>query len=115
MNIEDYRAYCLAKGAVTEALPFDDKTLVFKVNGKMFALTNVDTFEFINLKCDPEYAIELREQYEGITPGFHMNKQHWNSVSTGDDIPEELFKELIDHSCDLVVKGQRRKVRNSLK
>tara|TARA_R110002050_G_scaffold244268_1_gene380895 strand:- start:52286 stop:52633 length:348 start_codon:yes stop_codon:yes gene_type:complete len=115
MNIEEYRAYCLEKGAVTEATPFDEKTLVFKVNGKMFALTDMESFEFVNLKCNPEYAVELREEYEGIAPGFHMNKQHWNSVSTSDNVPEELFKELIDHSYELVAKGQRRKVRESLK
>lgn len=115
MNIEDYRAYCMSKGAVTEAMPFDQKTLVFKVNGKMFALTDVDAFEYVNLKCNPEYAVELREQYDEIKPGYHMNKQHWNSVTTGDTISEELFKELIDHSYELVSKGHRRKVRESLK
>lgn len=115
MNIEEFREYCMSKGAVTEAMPFDKKTLVFKVNGKMFALTDVDTFGYVNLKCNPEYAIELREEHDEIKPGFHMNKQHWNSVTTGDSIPEELFKELIDHSYDLVAKSHRRKVRESLK
>jgi len=115
MNIEEYREYCLSKGAVTEATPFDEKTLVFKVNGKMFALTNMESFAYVNLKCNPEYAIELREEHEGVKPGFHMNKQHWNSVSTDDSIPEELFKELIDQSYELVAKGHRKKVRESLK
>ncbi len=115
MNIEEFRDYCLSKSAVTEALPFDEKTLVFKVNGKMFTLTNMENFEFVNLKCNPQYAIDLREEYEGIKPGYHMNKTHWNSVSTDGNVPDELFYELIDLSYDLVTQGLRRKVRESLK
>ena len=82
MNIEEYREYCIGKPGVTEGFPFDLNTLVFKVMGKMFALTNVDLFVSINLKCDPDYAIELREQYEGIKPGYHMSKKHWNTCDT---------------------------------
>lgn len=115
MNIEEFREYCLAKPATSESLPFDDKTLVFKVHGKMFTLTGIEAFASINLKCDPEYAIELREQYEGVQPGFHMNKTHWNTVLNDGTVPEELMYELIDHSYDLVVRGLRKKVRDSLK
>ena len=115
MNIEEFRDYCLSKSAVTEALPFDEKTLVFKVNGKMFTLTNIEKFEFVNLKCNPQYAIDLREEYEGVKPGYHMNKTHWNSVYTDGNVPDELFYELIDLSYDLVTQGLRRKVRESLK
>lgn len=115
MNIEEYRAYCIEKSGVTESTPFDQKTLVFKVNGKMFALTDMESFKYVNLKCNPEYAIELREEHEGIQPGFHMNKQHWNSVTTDESLPEDLFKELIDQSYNLVAIGHRRKVRESLK
>lgn len=105
MNIETYRDHCLAKSHVTESFPFDQKTLVFKVGNKMFALTNVDDFNRVNLKCDPERAIELRERYQGVTPGYHMSKVHWNSVEVDSDVPESLFLELIDHSYDLVVKS----------
>lgn len=115
MNIEDFRIYCLSKPATSEGTPFDQSTLVFKVHNKMFCLTNMDKFEGVNLKCDPEYAIELREEYEGIEPGYHMNKVHWNTVKTDGSIPDELFYELIDHSYDLVVRGLRKKVRDALK
>ncbi|MFT4753298.1 MAG: putative DNA-binding protein (MmcQ/YjbR family) [Salibacteraceae bacterium] len=115
MNIEEFREYCLAKPATTEATPFDQKTLVFKVHGKMFSLTGMEKFESINLKCDPEYAIQLREENEGVLPGFHMNKTHWNTVLTDGTVSDELFHELIDHSYDLVVRGLRKKVRESLK
>lgn len=115
MNIEEYREYCLAKAATTEATPFDQTTLVFKVHGKMFALTSMETFASINLKCDPEYAIQLREENEGVQPGYHMNKTHWNSVLTNGSVTDELLMELIDHSYDLVVRGLRKKVRESLK
>ena len=81
MNIEEYRDYCLAKPGVTEGFPFDHKVLVFKVMGKMFALTDVDSFESVNLKCDPERAQELRASYPGIIPGFHMHKASWNTVT----------------------------------
>ena len=115
MNIEEFREYCLAKPATSESLPFDDKTLVFKVHNKMFTLSGIENFTSINLKCDPEYAIELREEYEGVQPGYHMNKKHWNTVLTDGSVPDELIYELIDHSYELVTRGLRRKVRESLK
>jgi predicted DNA-binding protein (MmcQ/YjbR family) len=101
---------------VTEEFPFDETTLVFKVMGKMFALTGLDEPEFkVNLKCDPERSIELREEYENIIAGFHMNKKHWNTVKPDGSISNELFKELIDHSYDLVVKGLPKKMRDQLR
>jgi predicted DNA-binding protein (MmcQ/YjbR family) len=111
MNIEEFRDYCISKPGVTEEFPFDENTLVFKVMGKMFALTDlVDDFS-LNLKCDPERAIELRDQYAAIQPGYHMNKAHWNTVKMDGSISESLIHELIDHSYQLVVdklpKGRR--------
>ncbi len=114
MNIEEYRTYCLSFKGVTEEFPFGPETLVFKVMGKMFALTNIDTYDFVNLKCDPERAVLLREQYEGITPGWHMSKKHWNSVQTSGDVNDELFMELIRHSYELVVERLPSKVRKEL-
>ena len=114
MNIEQYRSYCIAKKAVTESFPFDEKTLVFKVMNKMFALTDVESFEFINLKCDPQKAIELRENYNGIYSGYHMNKKHWNSVATKGDVPDALVYELIDHSYDLIVNSLSKKQQKQL-
>jgi len=105
MNIEDFREYCLSKNMVEESLPFDENTLAFKLMGKIFALTNISKFSFINLKCDPQRALELRERYAGIKPGFHMNKVHWNSVYVNEDVNNELIKKLIDHSYDLILKS----------
>lgn len=115
MNIEEYRDYCLNKPGVTEGFPFDESTLVFKVMGKMFALTNIDVFASINLKCDPDYAIELREEYDGIKPGFHMSKKHWNTCDLNSDISDEFFKKLIDDSYYLVSKKLTKKQKEELK
>ena len=114
MNIEKLREYCLFKKGTTESFPFDENTLVFKVGGKMFALVNVDNFTFCNLKCDPDRAEELREQYNGIKPGYHMSKKHWNSVYVDSDVPDKLFLELITHSYDLVFKSLPKKVREEI-
>ncbi len=109
MNIEELREYCLAKKGVTESFPFDESTLVFKVSGKMFALTDlVDAFS-INLKCDPEKAIELREQFPCVVPGYHMNKQHWNTILIDGSVNDKLLKEWIDNSYDLIVKSLTKK------
>lgn len=115
MNIESFRDYCIAKPGVTEGFPFDKSTLVFKVMNKMFALTDVDTFDFVNLKCDPERAMQLREQYDGIKPGYHMHKQQWNSVYPDSDVSEELLIELIEHSYDLIVAKLPKKDKEALK
>jgi predicted DNA-binding protein (MmcQ/YjbR family) len=103
MDGEAFRDYCLRKKGTTEGFPFDDKVLVFKVLGKMFALVDVDSFESANLKCDPEKAIKLREEYTGVQPGYHMNKQHWNTVMLDGSVPDGLIYHLIDHSYELVV------------
>tara|TARA_R110002124_G_scaffold331_17_gene1466 strand:- start:3114 stop:3476 length:363 start_codon:yes stop_codon:yes gene_type:complete len=119
MNIEQHRDYCLNKKAVTEHFPFDNDTLVFKVLGKMFALASLKKWEngeaFINLKCNTEYAQELRAKYDSVKPGYHMHKQQWNSVyiQTGELSPK-LITELIDHSYDMVVKGLPKKLRETL-
>lgn len=114
MNIEFFRDYCLAKPGVTEGFPFDSKTLVFKVMGKMFALTHVDDFVSVNLKCDPEYAVELRETFQGVKPGYHMSKIHWNTVDVASDVSEKLLLELVDQSYDLVVKSLTKRLRDEL-
>lgn len=120
MNIEAYREYCLAKPHTTESFPFDEDTLVFKVANKMFALTSLKKWESgdtsVNLKCDPERAIELRARYEAsIIPGYHMSKVHWNTVNiTNGELSEELIRELIDHSYDLVVKSLTKKLQREL-
>lgn len=109
--LDEYRTYCLSKKGVTEETPFGPDTLVFKVMGKMFALTGLDIFEFINLKCDPEEAALLREEYEGIRPGYHMNKQHWNSVYVDGSIPDALIYKLTDASYQLIVNSLPKKVK----
>jgi len=114
MNIEDFRDYCLLKTGVTEETPFGPSTLVFKVGGKVFALTDIDTFGSINLKCDPERAAELREQHDYVLPGFHMNKKHWNTVLIGTGAPGGQLRQLIDHSYDLVRASLPKKQREEL-
>ena len=116
MNIETFREYCLAKKGVTEELPFDPHTLVFKVMGKMFALTALERMPAqVNLKCDPDHAIELREQYDSVQPGYHMSKKHWNTVmiETG-EVPENELRAFVDQSYDLVVKGLTKKLKAEL-
>lgn len=114
MNIEELRDYCIQKKGVTEDFPFDKITLVFKVMGKMFALVDVENFDFINLKSDPEKAVELREKYEGIKPGYHMSKVHWNSVYVNTDVSDKLVLELIDESYKLVVSSLTKKLKEEL-
>ncbi|NVO08365.1 MAG: MmcQ/YjbR family DNA-binding protein [Bacteroidales bacterium] len=114
MNIEELREYCISKKGVTEGFPFDEVTLVFKVGGKMFALTNLDGEPSVNLKCDPEKAIELREQYSAIIPGYHMSKLHWNTVYMDRSLPENLIKELIDLSYQLVLASLPKAKRNEV-
>lgn len=115
MNVEEFRIYCLSKAHVTEEFPFDESTLVFKVAGKMFALTGLNDPEFkVNLKCDPERSAELREQYESIRPGWHMNKLHWNTVHVDGSFSDQFFLELVDHSYDLIVESLPKKIRDQL-
>lgn len=112
--LDEFREYCLSKPGVTESTPFGPDTLVFKVMNKMFAVTGIDEFEYVNLKCDPERAVELREQWAGIKPGWHMNKQHWNSVFIDGSVPDKMVLELTDHSYELVVASLPKKVRAEL-
>ncbi len=115
MTIDVYREYCLSFKGVIEDLPFDENTLVFKVKGKIFALTDIDLFDSINLKCDPEEAIELRERYAGITPGYHMNKRHWITVKSDGSVPVKLIYELTEKSYNLVINKLSRRDREDLK
>jgi predicted DNA-binding protein (MmcQ/YjbR family) len=103
MNIEEYRDYCLALPGVDESTPFGENVLVFKVMNKMFALTDIDNFESINLKCDPETALDLRAKYSSVLPGYHMNKQHWNTILVNGELNDEQLKYWIKYSYDLVV------------
>lgn len=115
MNVEQLRAYCLAKAATTESFPFDNDTLVFKVAGKMFALVSLERIPpSVNLKCDPERAVRLRETYAAVGPGYHMNKRHWNTVMLESDLDADRLRELIDHSYELVVGGLPKKIRAAL-
>ena len=114
MNLEEFRTYCLNLKGTSEGFPFDKETLVFKVMGKMFALADVEDFKSVNLKCDPERAIELRESHSGILPGYHMSKKHWNTVLLHEDVSEKLVYELVDHSYQLVVSSLTKKLQNEL-
>ena len=115
MNVEELRNYCLSKKGTTEGFPFDEKTLVFKVMGKMFALCGLERMPAaVNLKCDPERSIELRETYDGlIYGGYHMNKRLWNTLEIT-NLPPKLIYELIDHSYDLVVAKMPKQLRETL-
>lgn len=114
MDIEFLRDYCLTKPFVTEDTPFGPDTLVFKVHNKMFCLCSIDNFQSLNLKCDPEKAVELREQYAAVKPGFHMNKKHWNTVTVNEDVGVELLLSLVDHSYELVFDSLPVKTRKGL-
>ena len=115
MNIETLREYCLSKKAVTEDFPFGETTLVFRVKDKIFLLVALDAEPLqFNAKCDPDNAIELREAYDAITPGYHMNKKHWNTVVVDGSISSGLIKEMIDDSYDLIVQSLPKKLRADL-
>ena len=114
MDVEQYREYCIRKPGVSEGFPFDSKTLVFKVMGKMFALADVDEFTSINLKCDPEYAVELREKYNDVRPGYHMNKLHWNTVGVNGDVSDAELFQWIDDSYELIVSSLTKKLKAEL-
>ena len=115
MNVEDFRTYCLAKKYVTESFPFDKETLVFKVANKMFALLSLEKIPpSANLKCDPERAIELRDCFPEIIPGYHMNKKHWNTVEIDSGLQNDFVCKLIDHSYELIVQSLPKKVQKEL-
>ena len=102
MDIESLREYCISKKDATESFPFGENTLVFKKAGKIFALVNLDGDLSINLKCDPALTIELRERYPSVTPGYHMNKKHWNTVLLDGSVPDKIILSWIDHSFDII-------------
>ena len=115
MNAESFRAHCLGKDAATEGTPFGPEDIVFKVAGKMFAILALEEVPpRVNLKCDPDLALELRDRYEQVEPGYHMNKKHWNTVEIDRGIPESELRSMIDHSYDLVVKSLSKAMRAKL-
>ncbi|PAU94523.1 MmcQ-like protein [Aliifodinibius salipaludis] len=115
MNLEDFREFCLSFNGVTKDFPFDDdETLAFKVMGKIFAITDVEDFDSINLKCDPVKAAMLRDLYEDVQPGYHMNKKHWNTINPQGKLDDEIIKEWIKDSYNLVVEGLPRKKQKKL-
>jgi len=118
MNLETFYEFCLSKKGVSEHFPFDQDTLVFKVGGKIFALSSLLQWEknepAVNLKCDPERAQELRAEYDEIKPGFHMSKVHWNTISLNGNLSTAFIKELIDHSYELVFKSLTKKIQNEI-
>ena len=118
MNIEQYYDFCLSKKGVTEHFPFDEDTLVFKVGGKMFALSSLKEWEkgtpSLNLKCDPERAIELRANFEAIEPGYHMSKIHWNTVSLNGDVTDKMVYEMIEDSYNLIFRSLTKKIQNEI-
>ena len=110
MNIETLREYCLSKVGAEETFPFGPDTLVYKVNGKVFLITGLDQEQLsFNVKCDPDKAIELREEFDCVRPGWHMNKKHWNTIVVDGSVSNKQLKEWIDHSYDLVSKTKKRK------
>jgi predicted DNA-binding protein (MmcQ/YjbR family) len=118
MNLETFYEYCTSKRGVTEHFPFDEDTLVFKLGGKMFALSSLKQWEAgspsVNLKCNPDWALELRVQYDGIQPGYHMSKVHWNTVSVKSDVSDSFLKEMIDHSYYLIFSSLTKKIQNEI-
>jgi len=116
MNIEQIHEYCLNKKGVTEEFPFDEDTLVLKVMGKIFLLASLEKIPLqINLKCNPEVAVELRDKYEAVIPGYHMNKQHWNTVIIDNSIPPKNILSWIDNSYNLIVSGLKKSKKEELK
>lgn len=115
MYLDEFRTFCLSLPGTSESLPFDDTALVFKVLDKMFALTRISDFESVNLKCDPDRAIELREKHDFIRPGYHMNKKHWNTVYEVNSLDDSFLQELTQHSYNLVVSKMTKKQKLELK
>lgn len=114
MNIETIREYCLSKRGVTESFPFGEDTLVFKVADKIFLLIGLANPESFNVKCDPEKAIQLREEFTEVIPGYHMNKKHWNTVYINGNINDKQLQEMIAHSYDLVFKSLPQKIQQEI-
>lgn len=114
MNIEELRDYCLQKPGVTEGFPFGEQTLVLKVGEKIFIIAGLAEGNQFNAKCDPDRAVELREQYDEVTPGYHMNKKHWNTVRMDGRLGARLLRELIDHSYELVLASLPKKLQTEI-
>lgn len=114
MHIESFREFCLVHKGVTEGFPFDHKTIVFKVGGKMFALADIEEFDSFNVKCDPDLAVELRERYQAVKPGFHMNKTHWNTVYIDQDMSDDLLLEQIENSYQLIFQSLPKKTQHEI-
>jgi predicted DNA-binding protein (MmcQ/YjbR family) len=115
LNIEEITEYCLSKKGVTQEFPFDEDTLVLKVMSKMFLLASLEKIPLqINIKCSPEEAVELREKYDAVIPGYHMNKKHWNTVIVDNSIPPKNIFCWIDNSYDLVVSGLKKSEKEEL-
>jgi predicted DNA-binding protein (MmcQ/YjbR family) len=115
MQVDAFREYCLKKPSVTEGLPFGPENIVFKVGGKMFALLALNEIPpAANLKCDPDRALDLRDRYEDVRPGYHMNKKHWNTVQLVGGIPDSEIRKMIDHSYDLVVQSLPKRAQEKL-
>lgn len=114
MHIEQIREYCLSKKGTTESFPFDENTLVFKVGNKIFLLIGLLNADSFNVKCDPEKAVSLREEFTEIIPGYHMNKKHWNTVYLNGKLTTKQLEEMIDHSYDLVLKSLPKQVQNEI-
>jgi predicted DNA-binding protein (MmcQ/YjbR family) len=115
MTLNEFQKYCKSFDGVTEEFPFDETTLVYKVKGKIFAITDVESFESISLKCDPDDALILREIYDSVTPGYHLNKNHWNTIRLDNKITDNQLKEWIGDSYGLVVKGLPKRIREESK
>ena len=114
MDLETVRENCLNKKGVTESLPFDEDTPVYKVMGKIFLIANINPPVSINIKCDPEKAVELREHYSAVTPGYHMNKMHWNTILLENTIPNKFILQWIDDSYNLIVDGLKKTEKQKL-
>ena len=116
MDLESLRTYCLGKPGATEEMPFGPDALAFKVAGKLFALTNLERLPMaVNLKCDPDRALLLRDRYADVQPGYHMSKRHWNTLALRGDVPADVLRDLIDHSYALVAAKLTRREREALK
>jgi predicted DNA-binding protein (MmcQ/YjbR family) len=115
MDLKEFKKYCKSFIGVTEEYPFDETTLVYKIKGKMFTLTDINTFHMISVKCDPDDAQIIRQMFESVIPGYHLNKEHWNSIKIDGRIPDTLLKEWIEDSYNLVVQSLPKKIQKELK
>lgn len=116
MTLDEIRLFCLEKKGVTEDLPFGEDTLVFRIGGKIFLLTSLSEPDTVNLKCDPEKAVELRDQFpDDVFPGYHMNKKHWNTISVTGSLDHNQIKDMISHSYDLVFQSLPKSLKSGLK